>query len=80
MTVLNHAQSAEAAVVVVAADTSGRNARRSFARRLRISSLATLLVTTGVSGLSTTADARGMTGGGGSTEPSGSGASVPTRP
>jgi hypothetical protein len=70
MTVLNHAQSA-VAVVVAAADTSSRSARQSFARRLRISSLATLMITAGVSGLSTASDARGvtggMTGGGGST-------------
>jgi len=77
MTVLNHARSAEEEVaaeeeeVVVAVDTRSRSTRRLFARRLRISSLATLLVTAGVSGLSTAGDARGvtggMTGGGGST-------------
>jgi len=69
MTVLNRAQSAEA--VVVAADTSSRSVRQSFAHRLRISSLATLVITAGVSGLSAAGDARGvtggMTGGGGST-------------
>jgi len=67
MTVLNHAQNAE----VAAADTSSRRARQSCVRRLRMSSLATLLITAGVSGLSTAGDARGvtggMTGGGGST-------------
>ncbi len=68
MTVFNHAQGAEAAV---AADINSPSARRSFARRLWISSLATLLIAAGVSGPSTAADARGvtggMTGGGGNT-------------
>src|ERR1051326_5170909 len=68
MTVLNHARSAEvvaaeAEAVVVAADTRSRRTRRLFAHRLRISSLATLLVSAGVSGLSTAGDARGVTGG-----------------